>query len=102
MRGKQQFDRVFESGTRLSGQFFLVHRAAGNAATGQLGLVVAKRIAVTSVVRNRVKRLIRETYRVSPLAAKPIDIIVRFRRLPGASQWQQAREELDRLLEKCA
>lgn len=62
MRRRSEYLRAQESGRRVHTDSFvlLVHGSDG---TRQLGITVTKRVGV-AVVRNRIKRLVRETFRL--------------------------------------
>ncbi len=48
-----------------------------NELTGpRLGLVVSKRVSVKAVERNRIKRLIRESFRLTQGELGPLDVVV--------------------------
>ncbi|MFO1320877.1 MAG: ribonuclease P protein component [Burkholderiales bacterium] len=102
LKGADEFDRVFRAGVRRTGRFFVLHAAPFEDGPGRLGLVVAKRVTGNNVLRNRVKRLIREAFRHSSLRLGRTDVVVRLRIKPDVLQWAQAKNELLRLLEELA
>jgi ribonuclease P protein component len=59
------FSRVFSKSKRIQNQQFtlLVHYTEANKPT-RMGFVVSKKVDKTAVQRNRIKRLIRESFRV--------------------------------------
>ena len=90
-------------GKRYSGRWFTVFAVHNEVAHHRLGLVVAKRLARTSVARNAVKRMVREVFRTcadSGEGAVRRDVVVQLRMLPG--EVRAGREELADLLEKAA
>ena len=62
LRRRIDFDRVFQRGARLDGRLFLLVAAANDLLRDRLGLAVNRRVG-GAVVRNRVRRLLRESFR---------------------------------------
>ncbi|MDY6322354.1 MAG: ribonuclease P protein component [Succinivibrio sp.] len=71
------YDRVFNKCIRASvpGVLVLAHKDKGSG-HARLGLVVPKKILKRAVWRNRVKRVIRETFRLSQASLPHADLIV--------------------------
>ena len=92
MKIKAEFDRVFSRPNERSSQgvlqaIYKARRAEGAEENAvplppRLGLVIAKRFLPLAVQRNRVKRLIREQFRLAQTDLPPVDIIVRLTRRP--------------------
>jgi ribonuclease P protein component len=99
LRGAVAFERAFRSGKRATGKYFVVYRLDSEGAPGGLGMVISKRTAGGGVHRNRIKRLVREVYRVSSGSVRAIDFVVRLKARPGVDMLSEARHELSRLLE---
>ena len=59
---------------------FLVIAAPGAAAHPRLGVTVTLKINKRAVVRNRIKRRIREVFRLNQARIEPVDIVVIARR----------------------
>ena len=92
------FKRAFEAGTRRHGEYFAVHRIANGLPKPRLGMVVAVKVAGSSVARNRIKRLIREAFRLRQRELAGWDWIVRARKTFPAIAMTAARDDLARLL----
>ena len=60
----------------------------------RLGIVVSKKVAPRAVDRNRIKRLVRETFRRDRWQLGNNDLVVMARRCPLHGGWEGAREEL--------
>ena len=75
---REQFDAVLglPHVRMASGPFRLAARSNGTG-FARLGLVVAKRVVRHSVDRNRVKRSIRETFRLAMNDLPAVDVVVR-------------------------
>lgn len=93
LNGKGAFDRVFASRKARTGRFFRIHYAPvespdgigdGAASEPRMGMTVSRRISKRAVQRNRIRRQIRESFRLWRLRIEPFDYVVRA--LPGAEQ----------------
>ncbi len=73
---RRDFDRVFAHATRSVDDCFTV-LARPNASDGpRLGLAIARKHARLSVARNRVKRVVRESFRHHQAELGALDIVV--------------------------
>ena len=77
LRRRGEFQRVFDTGQRMRGQFFTLLMAPSAARGLRLGIVASRKLG-DSVRRNRAKRLIREIFRhnLDLPAAGGLDIVV--------------------------
>ncbi len=71
-----EFKSVFSKGTKIGGAFFNVFALPNELNHGRLGLAVSKRNVRRSVDRSRVKRQIRENFRLHPRQLEGFDIVV--------------------------
>ena len=97
---KREYDRVFQQGGKTVGSVFVCYMARSEEQGGRLGIAVSRHVGC-AVVRNRLKRHIREYYRTHrPLLNYAADIVIVAR--PGARQLDYARcaDALDRLLRR--
>ncbi len=99
------FQTVFDDAPlRASHQVFLFLARLNNLSHPRLGLVIAKKHIRRAVDRNRVKRLIRETFRVKQQQLKGIDVIVLSRKgmndLANAALVEQLNLQWQRLLRR--
>ena len=77
LRQKAEFEHLLRQGARrsLGGYtFYLARREAGSA---RLGMLVSRRHARLAVERNRIKRCIREAFRLEREALGALDLLVR-------------------------
>lgn len=70
------FDAVFSRGTRASDRYFTFIALPNHLETARLGVAVSKKALRLAAERNRVRRLIRETYRLSVARDFPLDLVV--------------------------
>ncbi len=91
IRRKSEFEAAYAQGRRLGNGFFAVtvysRAQAGKEDRGpRIGLAVAVRTAGGSVERNRIRRVIRESFRLHQHELPPVDLVVSARtRARGAS-----------------
>jgi ribonuclease P protein component len=80
---KPQFDRVYREGQRVSDVLFTVIARPNGLGHARLGLSVGIRSAGCAVNRNRVKRVVRERFRLSQQELPPVDVVVNARQGAG-------------------
>ena len=88
LRASAQFQAVFGGGSRFSGSLFRLQvlPAAPGApdAQARLGMTVSKRVDKRAVVRNRIRRQVREAFRLQRHELPPGDYV--FMAKPEAAQ----------------
>ncbi len=73
---RREFDRVFARAVRSVDDCFTVLARPNDGEGPRLGLAIARKHARAAVARNRVKRLVRESFRHHQDALGPLDIVV--------------------------
>lgn len=101
---RSEFDRVFQRGLRTTDPHFSMMARPNEVGQARLGLAVSVKNAGNGVLRNRLKRLIRESFRVqTDLPA--VDIVVTVRAGAGKRPAAMLRASLANhwmlLAEKC-
>jgi ribonuclease P protein component, eubacterial len=76
LRQAAEFRAVFAQGRKFVSRGFVVIAAPGNADQSRLGLALAKRRIARAVDRNRVKRVLRESFRVNRYRFATMDVVV--------------------------
>lgn len=76
LKNAGEFDFVFEQPFRSSSRYFTVLARPNQRDCPRLGLVISKRCARAAVERNRLKRLIRESFRSDQARLTGLDIVV--------------------------
>jgi len=80
LRRKADFDAVYARGRRFGDGFFAVTAVVSDQANSpgrpRLGLAVAVRTAGGSVERNRIRRIIRESFRLHQHEIPAVDLVV--------------------------
>ena len=74
---KSDFDRVFADNQRARTDFVMVMARPNQVGHPRLGMIVAKRLLARAVDRNRVKRCVRESFRLVMLDLPACDFVVR-------------------------
>ena len=97
-----EFSSVFGFRRAIRGKWLMLHyqpRPEGNT-EARLGGVVAKKLLKRAVDRNRVKRVVREQFRLRRAALPGIDLVVRLAVKPGPLDGAQLATDFLALLDK--
>jgi len=73
LRGQGAFGRLLRRGRRAEGEFFRLIAGPGDGARPRLGLTLSRRLG-PAVARNRIRRRVRELFRLWPPAG--LDVVV--------------------------
>jgi len=95
----EQFQRVFQQAIRTGDRCFRVLARRNELFHDRLGMAVSKKACPKAVGRNRIKRVVRESFRAHQAArpaAPALDIVV----LPSADAARQSNAELYRSLRR--
>ena len=98
----KDYARVFENPLRSSDNYFTVLARKSNSGDARLGLAVSKKNAKLAVERNRIKRLIRESFRAHKDELYGLDIVVMNRRLTAHQDNRTLALSLSRHWQKMA
>jgi ribonuclease P protein component len=74
---------TLKSGKTIRAARFQLYRLPTSLDYPRLALVVPKRLAPRAVTRNRIRRLVREAFRVQSRQLGPVDCVVRLVKAPG-------------------
>lgn len=97
LRRKSDFDAAYARGRRLGNGFFGVTAVQNEAGCPRLGLAVAVRMAGGGVQRNRIRRIIRESFRLHQHELPAVDLVVSMRQRAREATGAELRESLEAL-----
>ena len=106
LRSKLQFDSVYAGGRRIDDRFFALRVKANGLPHARVGLAVAVKTAGSGVARNRLRRLVRESFRLAQHELPAVDIVVaaKFpaREVPAATLRDSLATLWKRVISSCA
>lgn len=70
LKKQRDFENVFQKGAYFSENFLALKVVENNLKTSRFGFMVSKKISKKAVVRNRIKRLLRESVRLMQIEVK--------------------------------
>jgi ribonuclease P protein component len=100
LRLNYEFSRVYHKGHFVSGRHVVLHYLRRKGAQNRLGVTASRKIR-GSVRRNRVKRLLRESYRLMEHRLLPgYDLILVGRETADEPDYHKISREMERLFQK--
>jgi ribonuclease P protein component len=102
LRRKKDFDAAYARGRRLGDGYFGMTVTANAEGAPRLGLAVAVRIAGGAVERNRIRRVIKESFRLHQGQIPAVDLVVSARAKARAAPGAQLHASLEGLWKKVA
>jgi ribonuclease P protein component len=100
LRRPGDFAALRESSGRFGGRCFHVRYRGNELGHARLGLAISKRVSKRAVERNRIKRLLRESFRLIQHQLPPIDLMVMAREQASDVPGPQLLAEIDVLWKK--
>jgi ribonuclease P protein component len=79
LKAKSEFDRVYRDARRFADGSFAIFTRSNDGGIPRLGLSIAARVIGNAVRRNRIKRLVRESFRQHQHELPAVDIVVNAR-----------------------
>ena len=102
LRSAADFERVYRGGRRAGDGLFAVNALANDAGFARLGMSVSTRTVGNAVRRNRVRRIIRELFRLRQATLAPLDFVVTSRPGARAADRPAIETSLERLFAEAA
>ena len=96
------FGTVLRAPRKVRGRFAIVHVAPGRAGASRLGLALTRRLIPLSVDRNRVKRMVRDTFRRHEVKLAGLDCVVSLRERFDAAKAEPLFAEIRTLFDQLA
>jgi ribonuclease P protein component len=99
LRRRSEFSALFQSGKRIHSEYLTVILSTNSSGMRRLGLVVGKKVGKAAVRRNRMKRLLREFFRLNKhrLPASQ-DILIVARKNFSFMKYRDLCSELEKVL----
>ena len=101
LKKNYEFRKVYSKGKSLANKYLVVYKYKNKEKNNRLGITVSKKVG-NSVVRSRVTRLIRESYRLQEenLVKEGLDIVVVARTAAKGATYHEINDALTSLLHK--
>jgi ribonuclease P protein component len=100
LRRKPDFEAAYARGRRMGNGFFGVTARLNDLGRPRLGLAVASKMAGGSVERNRIRRLVRESFRLHQHDIPAVDIVVSARPRARDASARELRAGIEELWRK--
>ena len=97
VRRAGDFAALRQASGRLGGRCFSVRYRPNGLDHARLGLAISKRVSKRAVERNRIKRLVRESFRRAQAQLPPIDLVVMAREAAAGLPGPELLAEIDAL-----
>lgn len=86
---RRDFLGAYALGAKVHTPFFVLYLVENNREVSRLGMTVSRRIG-KAAVRNRIKRRLREVYRLNKsLLPVPCDLVFNVKRAASAASWRE-------------
>ncbi|MBE7042002.1 MAG: ribonuclease P protein component [Ruminococcaceae bacterium] len=96
-----QFRRMYRSAKSKADKYLVLYYRKNRGTENHLGITVSKKVG-TAVVRNRIRRLIKENYRINEeKVIKGYDFVIVARSKAAEADFYQIRSSLLSLLSSC-
>lgn len=95
-----EYKQVFNSKQIYHGRYFLCYFQHNDRPLARLGIVVSKKVSKKAVIRNSLKRQIREAFRLYQSPLKEYDVVVIGRAKGVGIESHLLREDLNRMWHK--
>jgi ribonuclease P protein component len=97
LRRRNEINRVFRSGRHNSGRFMAVRTLANEGMVTRYAFSISRRVSKSAVVRNKVRRRLREATRLLPVV-EGFDVVIVARPEAALTDFHGLKTELSLLL----
>lgn len=102
LRSKLQFDAIYAGGRRIDDRYFSLRIKPNGLPHPRVGLAVAVKTAGNAVKRNRLRRLVRESFRLSQHDLPGVDVVVAAKFAAAGAPAASLRDSLATLWKRVA
>jgi len=95
------YGRVFKNAARSRDKWFTVLCSNNDGAAGRLGLAISKKHCRAATTRNRIKRIVRESFRQHQAMLENLDVVVINQPAASDGSNRQLFDSLDRHWQQC-
>lgn len=95
-----EFKQVFDNPVKISQQYLMILCRLNQKEHARIGIIVGKRVANNAVDRNRIRRIVRDSFRLNQKKLVGWDIIVIARQQCDTLSREKIRKGIDNLWEK--
>lgn len=100
LRKPAEFKHCFATGERAGGRYFRLVKSHGDVA--RLGIAISRKVDKTSVERNRVRRTVREWFRLHRATLPPADYFISAKHEASGAAGAALRRDLEHLFRRAA
>lgn len=101
LRRKRDVDNIFKKGKTIAGKLIFLKIIKNNLNNSRFGFVISTKISKKAVIRNKIKRQLREIIRKNLPNIKPgLDVLIIAKPEIIDKKYQDIKEEVERLLNK--
>ena len=97
---QSEFKSLFNQSEKVSQRYLLALYKPNQKTHARIGIVVGKRVANSAVVRNKIRRIVRESFRAHQVSLTGLDIVVIARQQCDSQDKIQLREGINKLWQK--
>lgn len=95
-----EYREIFQRAHKISSDSITVFFKKNTINRARLGFIISKKYIKNSVDRNRIRRIIRESFRFSKLILKKFDIVILVKQKISRQDKKALRQKIDLLWEK--
>jgi len=100
LKKNKDFQSVLSNSKKVSCENLVAIYQENDKLTTRLGVAISKRVARQAILRNRIKRIIRESFRLNQSLLPAMDVVVIVRSGEGIKDKKKLREIIDKLWKK--
>lgn len=101
LKKKKDFNKVAAGDQQISGNFLILKFQSNDLSVARVGFVVSKKVSKKAVLRNKVKRRLREAVRAELARVRPgFDLVFFTRREIKEKEFSDIQQLVKQLLEK--